>query len=71
MLFITNTVMAGRAFMVAKEVFHFTDGNIWKLEKWLNDASRSFYLCNDPKAKVLEKSRMVTRKRGIDLREET
>ena len=31
-----------------------------------------FYgLCNDPKAKMLEKSRMVTRKRGIDLREET
>ena len=27
--------------------------------------------CNDPKAKMLEKSRMVTRKRGIDLREET
>ena len=33
--------------------------------------SRDIVSCNDPKAKMLEKSRMVTRKRGIDLREET
>ena len=35
--------MAGRAFLVAKEVFHHRNGNILKLWEWLNDEKQFFY----------------------------
>ena len=46
---------------------------VWYLEKngLLAKQQCVYRSCNDPKAKMLEKSRMVTRKRVIDLREET
>ena len=34
--------MAGRAFVVAKEVFHHRNGNIFTMRKWLNDQKQSF-----------------------------
>ena len=38
-------IMAGRAFMVAKEVFHLRNGNILTLRQWLDDIKRfSFFL---------------------------
>ena len=41
-IFVEYYIMAGRAFVVAKEVFHHRNGNILKLWEWLNDDKQFF-----------------------------
>ena len=41
--FDVHYIMTGWTYVVAKDIFHHKNGNMWELSEWLNDEKRFFF----------------------------